>query len=90
MFSSIFYTYITLKSDDSKKIEYFYNDYTYLKIIEAENDVDEILYIVKKHPELVERYKDILWDKYKEEVINIYIKSIYAYANNASNRKQYK
>lgn len=25
LFSSIFYTYITLKSDDSKKIEYFYN-----------------------------------------------------------------
>ena len=81
--------YIKIKKE-FKSQKYFYNDYTYLKIIEAENDVDEILYIVKKHPELVERYKDILWDKYKEEVINIYIKSIYAYANNASNRKQYR
>lgn len=81
--------YIKLKKY-FKSQRFCYRDNTYLRIIEEENDVDEILCIVKKCPELVERYRDVLWNKYKEEVIDIYRNRIYIYSENAKNRNQYK
>ena len=66
------------------------DSYIFKKLIEEEQDEDEIIEIVRKSPNLVDRYKDILCKNYKEEVMSIYKKNIYRHANLASSRDQYK
>jgi len=62
---------------------------TFIKLIEYENDLDEILQLLKELPSRVETYGDRLFGKFPEEVIKgyeIYIKNS---ASIASKRKDY-
>ncbi len=67
-----------------------YADTIYLQIIEEENDLNELLYYVKKNPFIVERYAEKLMDTFPDEVISIYKAHIQQAAESANNRKQYK
>lgn len=62
----------------------------YLKIIEEEKDLDEIMEFVRKDPEAIETYANMLVDKFENEVIEIYKKYIKSVASHSSNRKDYQ
>lgn len=62
----------------------------FLKIIEEENDIDEIMNFVRSNPRYVEDYAKILVVHFKEEVLEIYNNYIKAKASSASNRKEYQ
>lgn len=62
----------------------------YLKIIEEENDLDEIMEVVRKNPENIEKYANMIAEKFKDEVIEIYKTYIELKADNASDRGKYK
>ncbi|EPY2278994.1 SWIM zinc finger family protein [Clostridium sporogenes] len=62
----------------------------YLKVIEEENDLDEIMKFVRKNPEDIETYANMLVDKFKYEVIEVYKKYIKLEASCSSNRKGYQ
>ncbi|MGO5066820.1 SWIM zinc finger family protein [Clostridium sp. LCP25S3_F8] len=61
----------------------------YLKIIEEEKDLDEIMEFVRKNPENIGKYASMLVDKFKNEVIEIYKKYIKSEAYHSSNRQEY-
>lgn len=62
----------------------------YISLIEKENDQDEILELVRKNPEKIEMYVDLLRYNFEDEVIEIYEKHILNSAIFASNRNAYK
>ncbi|MDZ5473296.1 hypothetical protein SM124_16380 [Bacillus sp. 31A1R] len=62
----------------------------FLKIIEHENDLEELLEFVKNNPRLVEVYAEKLVKLYEDEVINIYKRFIETVASHASNRRDYQ
>lgn len=62
----------------------------YLKLIEEENDLDEIMGVVRQNPGNIEEYAGMLKDKFKDEVIEIYKKHIKAEASFSSNRSNYQ
>lgn len=62
----------------------------YLKLIVEEKDLDEIMEFVKENPSIIEGYAEMLQEKFKDEVIEVYKKHIMAVANSSSNRKEYK
>ncbi|HIG0362329.1 TPA: SWIM zinc finger family protein [Clostridium sporogenes] len=62
----------------------------YLKLIEEENDLDEIMEFVRKNPETIETYANRLIDKFENETIKIYKIYIKSEARYSSNRKEYQ
>lgn len=62
----------------------------YLKLIVLENDLAEIMEFVRENPRTIEEYADMLVDKYRDEVIEIYKKSIKLQASSSLNRKHYQ
>lgn len=62
----------------------------YLELIVHENDLDEIIEYVRKYPWNIEEYANMLKEKFKDEVIDLYIKHIKKKADNSSNRKEYQ
>ncbi|WP_318503087.1 hypothetical protein [Bacillus sp. T3] len=62
----------------------------FLKMIEFENDLEEMLEFVRKNPSYIENYSKKLSQQYKEEVIEIYQKYITSIARNSSNRREYQ
>lgn len=62
----------------------------FLQIILEENDLDEIMGYVRENPTSIDSYAEILKDKFKDEVIEIYIKYIKFEASRATNRNDYK
>lgn len=62
----------------------------FLQIILEEKDLNEIMDYVRDNPTSIDRYADILIDKFKDEVIEIYKKYIKFEASRASNRSHYK
>lgn len=62
----------------------------FLQIIMEEKDLDEIMGYVRENPTNIDNYAEILMDKFKDEVIEIYKKYIKFEASRASNRSHYK
>lgn len=62
----------------------------FLQIILQEKDLDEIMAYVRENPTSIDNYSEILMDKFKNEVIEIYIKYIKFEASHATNRIHYK
>lgn len=62
----------------------------YLKLIEEENDLDEIMAFVRENPRHIEEYAGKLTDRFTDEVIEIYKKYIKSEASSSSNRKEYQ
>src|SRR5690606_21919945 len=62
----------------------------YLHLIEEENDLEEMMEVVKLNPRRIEEYADKLLNTYKDDVIDIYKKYILGTASSASNRKEYQ
>lgn len=62
----------------------------FLEIILEENDLNEIIGYVRENPTSIDSYADILMDKFKDEVIEVYIKYIKFEASRATNRSHYK
>lgn len=84
--------YENLKSQ-LKKTEITVNKYInrrmFVQLIEYENDLDEILLLVKEQPSSVEVYGYRIFEKYPEEVIRIFENYIKQQASIASKRKDY-
>ncbi|GAA0738736.1 hypothetical protein [Clostridium oceanicum] len=74
-----------LKNKKDEKIEEIY-----LKLILQENDVDEIMEYVRENIDTVEDYAEILADKFKDEIIDIYSKHIERLAMISMKREDYK
>ncbi|MFT8321990.1 MAG: hypothetical protein ABF649_13900 [Bacillus sp. (in: firmicutes)] len=62
----------------------------FLKVIEEENDLEEILEFVRANPGYVENYAKKLIQRFKEEVIDIYHCHIHSTAKTSSNRRDYQ
>ncbi|NMD72609.1 hypothetical protein HHO41_20435 [Bacillus sp. DNRA2] len=62
----------------------------YLRLIQEENDVEELLDFVRNNPVYIEEYAELLAGPYKEDVINIYQQFIHWRASHSSNRKNYQ
>lgn len=62
----------------------------YLRLIEAENDLDELLAYVKEYPVEIERYAGRLAKRFEIEVIALYQQRIRLAASAASKRKEYQ
>jgi len=62
----------------------------FLQIILEEKDLNEIMAYVRENPTSIDSYAEILMDKFKDEVIEIYKKYIKLEASHASNRSHYK
>lgn len=60
------------------------------KVIEEENDLDEMLQSVRDNPRYVEEYAEKLVKEHKEEVIKLYIAYIDSEARRSSNRRGYQ
>lgn len=74
-----------LKSDEG-----WHGRSLYLRLIVEEKDTDEIMEYVRENPRTIEEYIHLLIDKYRDEVMEIYIKYIKLQASSASNRNGYK
>lgn len=81
--------YNNLKQELKAK-EYWQSKSIFLEIILEENDLDEIMGYVRENPTSIDSYAEILMDKFKDEVIEIYIKYIKFEASRATNRNHYK
>ncbi|TKC16172.1 SWIM zinc finger family protein [Robertmurraya kyonggiensis] len=81
--------YANLKRE-LKDADGWYSTRMFLRLIEEENDLDEILEFVKNNPSYIEQYEKKLLGQFKEEVIEIYQDYIKAEAATSSNRNQYK
>lgn len=104
LFDGKFEYYKELKDLNKKREKTFYNNLKrelktskewgleriYISLIEEENDLDEILTLVRKNPEKIERYVDLLKYNFEDEVIEIYEKYILNLAIFASDRDAYK
>lgn len=64
-----------------KKNEGWVSRNIYLKFIVEEKDLDEIMEFVKENPSIIEGYAEMLQEKFKDEVIEVYKKHIMAVAN---------
>jgi hypothetical protein len=62
----------------------------YLRLIKEEHDLDELLSYVKEHPSQIEEFADLLADRFKGEVAELYQDQIRSAASTSSNRKQYQ
>lgn len=67
-----------------------FNRYIFVKLINEENDLEEMIELARKNDYMIEEYGTKLMDKYKDEVINIYGKYIISIAQSSSNRSNYK
>lgn len=104
LLSGEFEYYNELKRLNTEKHEVFYSNIKnkllghkgwsgssmYFKLIVFENDLEEIIKVVRENPWRIEDYSDMLLGKYREEVIEIYISYIESQASRASNRSDYK
>lgn len=73
-----------------KSNEYWQSKSMFLQIILEEKDLDEIMTYVRENPTSIDSYAEILMDKFKDEVIEIYKKYIKFEASRATNRSHYK
>ncbi|MGG7621276.1 SWIM zinc finger family protein [Bacillus coreaensis] len=62
----------------------------FLKLVEEEHDLEEILDFVRANPAYIEVYDKKLVKHFKEEIIEIYQKYIHSVARQSSNRKDYQ
>ena len=62
----------------------------FLRLIEEENDLEEILEFVRDDPSYIEDYAEKLVNQFKEEVIEIYKSFIHSVAKTSSNRRNYQ
>ena len=62
----------------------------FLQIILEEKDLNEVMGYVRENPTSIDSYAEILMDKFKDEVIEIYKKYIKFEASRAANRSHYK
>ncbi|WP_071458625.1 SWIM zinc finger family protein [Bacillus massilinigeriensis] len=62
----------------------------YLKLIEQEQDLDEIMEFVRENPRSIEDYARMLQEMFKDEVIEVYKRYIKGVASSSSNRKAYQ
>ena len=76
--------------EELKNNKSIYNRRLYIELIEEENDINEIMQLVKEDIRFIEVYADKLLSEYKEEVISIYKKYIELRANNSCDRKMYR
>lgn len=60
------------------------------KLIEVEDDVDEMMEFVREEPRYIEYYAARLADKFQDEMVSIYREYILTVASSTSNRKDYK
>lgn len=84
--------YNKLKSELKKSeltVNKYINKRIFIELIEYENDLDEILQIVKEQPHKIEEYGDRLFIKFPDEVIKAYETFIKHNASIASKRKDY-
>lgn len=81
--------YANLKRE-LKEREGWYSTRIFLRLIEEENDLDEILGFVKENPSYVEQYAEKLQENFRENVIEIYEVFIKSEARTSSNRSKYK
>lgn len=81
--------YNNLKQELKTK-EYWQSKSMFLQIILVEKDLDEIMGYVRENPTSIDSYAEILMDKFKDEVIEIYKKYIKFEASRAANRSHYK
>lgn len=68
----------------------WYGRNIYIKLIVFENDLEEVMKVVREDISKIEEYWDMLKDKYKDEVIELYIRYIDIQASRASDRNKYK
>jgi hypothetical protein len=81
--------YLSLKQE-LKKQNGWNTTRIFLKLIEEENDLEEILDFVRDDPSYIEEYAERLVNPFKEEVIEIYKRFIQSIAKTSSNRKDYQ
>ncbi len=81
--------YNSLKQELKKDKNWSRRD-IYLELIVAENDLDEIMEVVRENPRNIEDYADMLADKFRDEVIDIYKKHIKLSACASSDRRRYQ
>ncbi|WP_346938485.1 hypothetical protein [uncultured Clostridium sp.] len=62
----------------------------YLKLIEEENDLNEIMKFVRENPKNIEKYAEMLVDKFNDEVMEVYKEFIKSVASSSSNRREYQ
>lgn len=62
----------------------------FLKLIEEENDVEEMLKFVKSKPNYIEDYAEKLVGFFREDVLDIYLNYLRSVASTSSNRKEYQ
>lgn len=62
----------------------------FLKLIEEENDLEEMLDYVRANPSYIESYAEKLVEPFKEEVNDIYKNYIKSTASTSSNRRDYQ
>jgi uncharacterized protein (UPF0305 family) len=67
-----------------------WNNRIFLRLIEEENDLEEILAFVRDNPRYIENYAEKLVKPFKEDVIEIYKKLIHSAASTSSNRRDYQ
>lgn len=67
-----------------------YQSHIFIKLIEEENDLEEMIELIRQNMSSVEYYAPKLIDKYKYEVIDIYEKYIKSISQSSSNRSNYK
>lgn len=103
LFQGNFKYYKELKELEEDKVSFYNNliqelkakehwqaESIFLQIILEEKDLDEIMGYVRENPTSIDSYAEILMDKFKAEVIEIYQKYIKFQASHASNRSHYK
>ncbi|AWZ48605.1 hypothetical protein C3495_07135 [Clostridiaceae bacterium 14S0207] len=84
---TIFYNNL---KQELKNNEGWYNKSIYLNLIVYEKDFDEIAEFVRENPQYIEQYDEILLERSKDEVIELYKKYIKLKAEFSSNRKNYQ
>ena len=62
----------------------------YVKLIEQEKDLDEIMAYVRENPQYIVRYSELLKDNYADEVVTLYNNHIKAAADSSSKRSAYQ
>jgi len=65
-------------------------DHLFLKLIDKENDLEELLAFVRDDPSYIESYAEKLAEHFKDETIDIYKEYIKSAADDSSNRKNYQ
>jgi hypothetical protein len=81
--------YTTLKHKLKSRTDWRTLD-VFLKLIEEENDLEELLSFVKRNPHYIEKYAEKLSNHSKQEVIEIYKDYIKSAASAAGNRSAYR